>query len=476
MAELDLSQHIQDCFIHLLITDTKFLNLSRGIIKPEYFSSSIAEQVVKLCYSFYDQFKEAPKNHLHDEVHRYIQKKSPEEKRLFAEYLKGVSTLSVTNKDYVLSRVNTFVKSREFETAAVEFVEMVEKGEFEEAKTLMYKALKQDVTNEDVGLKYLESTTPTYYTNLDENEYLIPTGIEHLTRLIHGYRRGQFVVFLGGQKGKKTWALIHTAKQALMGGLKVLHISHEMTMPEVEMRYDMCLGGLISDRSPRPVRFIVRDEEGEIIPNRTVEQSIQTVYNTRRVLSARNTIRRFGGNLIIKKYPPRSCSMEEMERFLDHLETFENFIPDVLIVDYIDIMKLPLAAGASLRDKLNEIYLQHKRLADERNILLLSVSQSTRQGRRKTKMTHKDISEDIRKLANVDMFISFSQTDEQAEEGIMQAWVLGNRTGKDEVGCLFQMNLDVGRFCTQSWFEPRRNQASHEQPEEEPEEHEETHE
>lgn len=474
MAELDLSQHIQDCFVHLIITDTKFLNLARGFIKPVYFSSSIAEQIVKLCYTFYDQFKEAPKNHLHDEVQRYIQKKSPEERRLFAEYLKGVSTLSVTNKDYILSRVNTFVKSREFETAAVEFVELVEKGEFDEAKNLMYKALKHDVTNEDVGLKYVEATQPTYYADLDDREYLIPTGIEHLTRLIGGYKRSQFVVFLGGHKGKKSWALIHTAKQALLGGLKVLHISHEMTLPEVEMRYDMCIGGLISDRQPREVRFVVRNDQGRIIPDQTVTQEIQTVYNNRRVLSARNTIRRFGGNLIIKKYPPRSCTVEDMERFLDHLETYENFIPDVLIVDYIDIMRLPLSAGASLRDKLNEIYLQHKRLADERSMLVLSVSQSTRQGRRKVKMTHKDISEDIRKLANVDMFISFSQSDAQAEEGVMRAWVLGNRTGKDEVGCLFQMNLDVGRFCTQSWFEPVREH--HEEEEEEPEGHEESHE
>jgi replicative DNA helicase len=454
MTEVDLSQHIQDCFIQLIITDTKFITIARPLIKPEYFSSSITEKIVRLCYAFYDQFKEAPKNHLHDEVQRFIERKPVEEKKLFASYLTTISTLSVTNKDYVLSRIGNFVKSREFESAAVEFVELVEKGEFDEAKTLMYKTLKTDVTNEDVGLKYIDSTTPSYYTNLDESEYLIPTGIEHLTRLIGGYKRGQFVVFLGGQKGKKSWALCHTAKQALMKGLKVLHISHEMTLPEVEMRYDMMLGGLISDRHKRPVKFIVRDEHGEIIDDRTSSPEILTVYNIKRVLSARNSIRRFGGNLIIKKYPPRSCTMEEMERFLDHLETFEKFIPDVVIVDYIDIMKLPLGASSALRDRLNEIYLEHKRMADERNILLLSVSQSTRQGRRKVKMTHKDISEDIRKLANVDLFISFSQDDDQAEEQIMQVWVLGNRTGRDECGCHFQMNLDVGRFCTQSWFPP----------------------
>jgi replicative DNA helicase len=454
--EQELNQHLQDCFALLIITDSKFLTIARPTIKAEYFSSSITSDIVRLCYNFFDQFKEAPKNHLYDEVKRFLVTKLPEEKRLFASYLDKLNTISISNKEYVLSRVGTFVKSREFEEAAVNFVELVEKQRFDEAKTLMYETLRHDVINEDIGIRYTEAAIPTYYENMEGSEFLIDTGIQHLNMQIGGFKRGQLVVLLGGQKGKKSWGCIHLGKRGLMRGLKVLHLSHEMTLPEVEMRYDMMIGGLVSERQPMVVNFKTRDDEGRLLKDSTVSQEIDTVYNIRRIKQARKVIRRFGSELIIRKYPMGSCSMEEVIRYLDYLETFEKFVPDIIINDYIDIMKLPLSPSASLRDRLNAAYIAHKQLADERQVLVITVSQTTRAGRRKSKLTHADFAEDIRKLANVDIAIALSQTEDQAVSGEMGVWVIGNRTGRQDCGCYIQQQLDVGRFCTQSWVNPTR--------------------
>jgi replicative DNA helicase len=453
MAE-ELSQHIQDCFVLLAITDKKFLSLARPVIKPEYFSSSVTEQIIKLCYSFYDQFKEPPKDHLHDELKRFFERKPNEEKEFYTTYLEKLNTLSVTNKDYVLSRIGDFVKTREFEASAIKFVELVEKSKFNEAKDIMYSTLKNDFRPEQAGLDYTKQFPPTYYKDLDEDEFLIPTGIPHLDRLIGGYKRGKFICFLGGMKGSKSWACIHTAKQGLIKGLKILHLTHEMSAEEVEQRYDMSLGGLVSTRQPADVRLTYRDETGVIDTRRTETRKVDTVYNLRKTKKVRTTIKRFGGRLLIVKYPMGTCSMADITRYLDHAETFDDFIPDIIINDYIDIMKLPLGDSASLRDRLNRSYIEHKQLADERNILIVTVSQTNKEGRRKRKGSHKDIAEDIRKLANVDMLISLAQTDEMKEEQIMQVWIVGARSGRDECGCLISQNLEIGQFCIQSWFPP----------------------
>jgi len=52
-----ISQRIQDSFVYLAITNTKFLQLARGVVKPQYFSSQITEDVISICYSYFDQLE-----------------------------------------------------------------------------------------------------------------------------------------------------------------------------------------------------------------------------------------------------------------------------------------------------------------------------------------------------------------------------------------------------------------------------------
>ena len=68
-SDFAVSQRLQDSFLLLCITDTKFLSICRKSISPRYFSSTVTEDLVKLCYSYFDQFAVAPIDHFHDLVH-----------------------------------------------------------------------------------------------------------------------------------------------------------------------------------------------------------------------------------------------------------------------------------------------------------------------------------------------------------------------------------------------------------------------
>jgi len=74
MNEKVISQHIQDCFVFLSIMDADFLRMARIAIKPSWFSSQVTEDIIRLCYDYYDQFQQAPENHLHDELVRFLHK------------------------------------------------------------------------------------------------------------------------------------------------------------------------------------------------------------------------------------------------------------------------------------------------------------------------------------------------------------------------------------------------------------------
>ncbi len=443
-----ITQRIQDDFVFLAITDAKFLSIVRNSVKPRHFSSRVTEDIINLCYSYYDQFKTAPGDHFHDEVVRFLDGKDNDKSSPYIEYLKRLQEMDPPNKDYVTSRISEFVRAREFEDAAIKFVGLTKEGKYDAARDLMQVALKSGIQREEVGLKYLSVSTPTYYTGeSDGNEFLMPLGINELDdQLPRGLRRTDFVCLLGNFKGGKSWFCSFLGKEGMLRGLKVLHISHENSAEDTEMRYDMSFGGLKS-YGDEYAEVEDLDDSGNVISRENIR--VGTVFEKDRVIQIRKKVRRFGGELIIKKYPMGFCTMDEIRRYLDYLETFEGFTPDIILNDYVE--KMRLSSDDNRRNEIDNIYVQSKGIADERKLLMVTVSQSTREAQEKKVLGKKDFAEDIRKLGNVDLAIGISRTKIQSSQNRMQAIILANRHGPQDFGCVLATNFNIGQFCLRSW-------------------------
>jgi len=441
-----MSQHLQDCIVKLCIFDDSFIKIARYGIKREYFDSTVTEVIISLCYSFYDQFGVAPKDHFYEEIERKLQGRKDGE--FFIEYLEKLDSISNVNNEYVISKVSDYIKTKEFETAALKFIDLIGEKDLEQARTLMLEALKAGIHDQEKGLWYLQSKIPSYLLPNSSHDVLMSTGIDELDKQIEGYKRGRFICFLGGPKGKKTWSLVHLGKNALLTGLNVVHISHEVSKEELEQRYDMAFGSLTNKKCKSDVTYCNYNKRGEESSRKALTRD--TTLNLPVVQELHNKLRGKIGQLVIKKYPPGNCSISEIDRFLNYLEIYENFTCDVLINDYIDIMKMP-SDKAATRDNLNALYLHHKRIADERNILVATVSQLTRYSYRKGKLSSADFAEDFRKAANVDLAIGLVETDEEAQNNQMRIWVIVNRTGRMDCGCCISNNIEVGQFCIDSW-------------------------
>lgn len=442
-----VSQRIQDAFVFLSITDSKFLRVARKSVKSKWFSSRVTEDIIGVCYGFYDQFGEAPGDHLHDEVVRFLNGRDDDTKRLYVDYLTKLQSIDPPNRAYIVSRINAFVRAREFEEAAIKFVQLTKEEKFEEARDLMSKALRTGIQEEEVGIKYL-SGEPTYLGDEAEKDYLIPIGIPTIDeRMQRGLRRSDFVVILGGYKAGKSWSCNHFGREGMLRGLKVLHISHENSAKEVEMRYDMTFGALRSFGDNSYVNIEEIDESGNVLKSDKVE--VPSVFDLNRITQIRKKVARFGGELIIKKYPMGQCDINEIKRYLGYLEDYEGFSPDVVINDYVEKMKLP--TGEWRRDGINDVYMQSKGIADEHKLLMITVSQTTREALEKEVLHQKDFAEDIRKLGDVDAAFGISRTRSQAEKKRMQFYVIANRHGPMDFGCQMATNFDIGQFCVADW-------------------------
>lgn len=442
-----ISQRIQDSFLYLCITDTEFLRAAYGSIKPEHFSSVITKDMIEICFTFFGNFNKAPEQHFHDELMHTISLKDEEIKSHYIQYAQKLQEMDPPNVAYVMEKVNDFVQAREFELAIVKASKFAASDRLDLARELMYKSLKTGIEKENVGKYLIDDGLPSYMDLGASNEPLIPLGFPHIDmRLKRKLCRTDFLCVFGAYKGKKSFSLIHFGILGLLAGLKVVHITHELSLEDTEMRYLQGLGCLSkhAEVSDNGITIEDFDNEGNVIRDEVIHPA--TIWDLERIDQIRKTAGRFNGQVLVKKYDQGSCTMNEIKRYLDYLETYEEFIPDIVINDYIEKMHIP---SKNRNDEINDMYITSKGIADERKLLMITASQVTGAALNKLKLGKGDSAEDKRKQGNIDIGIGVGQVKDS--ENRMVAWVIANRHGPEGFGCNFATNLDIGQFCVKTW-------------------------
>jgi hypothetical protein len=97
-------------------------------------------------------------------------------------------------------------------------------------------------------------------------------------------------------------------------------------------------------------------------------------------------------------------------------------------------------------------------MADLRNILVLTASQITTKALNKEKSKMSDLSEDRRKVGNVDLLFGICGTEEQIDAGFGKILIIAGRSiGHQGSSCYFTHCLDVGQFFMESWVGDKYN-------------------
>jgi hypothetical protein len=157
------------------------------------------------------------------------------------------------------------------------------------------------------------------------------------------------------------------------------------------------------------------------------------------------------GEMKLITYPSDGGSIKDIETELFNLEYYEGFIPDVLVVDYADILK-PDSDRMEYRHQLDSTWKSLRGLAQEKSILVVTGSQTNRGGMYRDARGD-DVAEDIRKLAHVTKMISLNQNEKEKEDGIMRIEAMVQREGRMFNGQIVVLQCyDIGRPYLDSRF------------------------
>lgn len=254
-----------------------------------------------------------------------------------------------------------------------------------------------DDDNKDIA----ESIQERYYMRKD-NTNKIPFRIKKFNMITkNGFPRKSLSCFVLATGGGKTAIFCSLAADYLREGYNVLFITLELAKEIVETRIDSNITNISMD-------------EIDQIDLQTYMRKCKEGYEGK-------------GKIIVKEFPTSSVTTTAITTLLNELKQKKNFVPDVLILDYINLIN-------PARKVDNTSYIQIKSVAEEfrgicvkNNLVGITGTQVNREGIKNGEINLKDTSESIGLPFTADFMISGFASKEQRDSNIIVMMPTKNR-------------------------------------------------
>lgn len=442
-----------------LITSEKFCREICPILNPRLLEIEYARIVAGWIKDFYSNFKKAPGKDImklyRAKCEEIIDEDLQDNVLTFVEKVcKDYENLKTFNDEFALQEAVTYLKARSLKNLNEDIDAYLTSGDISKAENAItkYKSVEKS-SGKSVSLLHNTQSLINSFTQEDELLFRFPGAYGDV---VGDVNREDFISYLAPMKRGKTFALIDAGVEAVKNGLKVLHVSLEMSESKMQKRYWTALSGQLNkDRDDIEYSYFEKmDTDSKkcwAIEHKTISRKAVSIADIQK--KQKNLRRLFrGGDIRIFAVPAYNLTVEQLELEIDRLNQQEEFVPDVIIVDYADIMT-PSDKGNDYRNQLDGIWKRLRGLAQKRKCVVFTASQSGRASINKD-ADSKDIAEDIRKLAHITSMVSLNQTPSEKKAGILRLKQLALREGEQEFReAVCTQCLSIGRIVTDSHFD-----------------------
>lgn len=396
--------------ISIILSDKEFLEQSLDIIEPDFFESSSGKWIVKTILDYFKEYKSLPTL----DVFKIEGKKLLDDtmKVSIAESLKNIyHHVNDQDLNYIKMIFLEFCKNQQIKGAIIKSVDLLERGNYDEIKVLVDKALRAG-TEKNVGHDWRNDIL-LRTTHVARNT--IATPWECLNEIMDGgLGPGELGVVIGGAGAGKSWTLSAIGAAALRDGKNVLHYTFELNENYVGLRYDTIFAGI----EPNKIRH--------------------NVEKVRKIIDSIN------GELKIKYFPSRTTSVHGLQAHLQKLEMI-GFIPDLVIVDYADLMRASEKSDARYIE-LGYIYEELRGISGEFQFPMWTASQSQRAAQNDDIVQADRVAESFSKIMIADFVMSLSRKTNDKITNTARIHIIKNRFGPDGMTFPAKMDIAIGRF------------------------------
>jgi replicative DNA helicase len=369
----------------IMLKDKSFIAKKRHILSHKYFENPAYVEVCKKMLDFYDKYGITPSE---DSLNQELSKE--EDYKLYKLVLKKINEADLSDSQYVTDEVTDFCTQQALRIALYLSEQYLKTKEYDRILPLIEKAVmsKNDVILS--GLKLSESFEhiKTYLSDEGRSEYKIATLISGMDKILKGgVGPGELHVVFAPTKRGKSILLNNFAYAGALQCKKVTYISLEMSEEQITTRTHMRLSGL---------------KDNELLTHSG------TWYRSFKRLLSR------GGDIYYKRFPMKGLSVRQLDKFLDDLWRVDGYGTELLIVDYLDIMKGDKKYESSWQAQ-GPIAEGLKGILVDRNICGWTATQAGKDSGSKDQLTESDVKGDSVKADSADSLWSILQNkDEEA--------------------------------------------------------------
>lgn len=456
-----LSKFLQENIVALLLFDDTASKLISSVVTHSYFDG-VYSDIVKRAMNYIEQYKQAPKEHIADLFSDILEGDNKQKKDFYSEILfKLKDSSSSINNEYVINSLMAWLRHQELKLTIIECGRLFQNSDqaideiVAEAENILQRGIKKQQNIFSPGIFFGSENS---FGFLDEKSEAFPTGILELDKYHCGPARGELYVQIGLAGSGKTMGLIHIAKACLLRRLKVCHVSLEMSEDKMLERYYQSFYGIpkryqgpsstngkhiISQFETDTLQRVTGLKRTEVNPKIALEDPDIRAYLNKNISV-------WGGkmkNLVVKQFPDGSLTMPQLRAYLDGLENHFNYVPDVLILDYVDKMKFD---PKNYRHEVSQLYSLLRGLGVERNLATITATQSNRAGKSAKMVDTDNVAESWDKIAIADTVVTYSQTSIEKSMGTARLYVGKNRNDMDGQVIVITQNYAFGQYCLTS--------------------------
>lgn len=444
-----LTSSLQESVLTLLAFVEAEGSIVASAVTPDLFDGTYRQVAARVLDYRHRYGKPPGKEHVDDLFDDILSdphnRQGPIYRRILLSMLQQVDGL---NAAYVASRVTQFVRHQTLKRAVIEAATRYTQGGEgveDDVENLLNQALKSRTESFDPGI-FLHDTKRSLGF-LDRSKVdAISLGIKELDELELVPARRRMWLLMGPKGSGKSWGMVHCGKRGLIQRKRVCHITLELDLDETVQRYYQSLYAIGKRDDTFKVTGFELDDLHRLVSLRTREE--KPIYHLRDPQIEQYLLSRIDqwglrlSNICIKWFPTRSLTIRKLLAYLDGLEAL-GFVPDLLIIDYPDIMWYP-QDNATMA--IGRLYEDLRGIAGERNLALAVATQTNRSGWTAGSVGGHHVGWDASKLMTADVVITYSQSIDEHGLGIARLWVDKGRSDRDKFTVAINQNYALGQW------------------------------
>tara|TARA_Y100001972_G_scaffold65803_1_gene80170 strand:+ start:177 stop:1562 length:1386 start_codon:yes stop_codon:yes gene_type:complete len=418
---------IEQLVLKHLINNEDYARKTIPFLQKEYFTDSNEQIVFEKIKTFIASYNSIPSR---EALAIEIDNDKTINDEQFKSCGKVIDELTVEEApdlQWLLDRTEKFCQEKAVYNAIMESIQIIDgkdkKSNSGTIPTILSDALSVSFDNH-IGHDFLDDADKRYdfYHKVEDK---IPFDIDLMNIITKGgLSKKSLNIILAGTGVGKSLAMCHWAANNLTEGKNVLYITLEMAEERIAERID---ANLLN---------VPLDDLGNLS-----EDLYKKKINRVRKETA--------GKLIIKEYPTASAGTGHFRHLLNELSMKRNFKPDIIYIDYLNIalsMRIKPGAQVNSYSYIKAIAEELRGLAVERDVPIVSATQTTRKGFTNSDPGLEDTSESFGLPATADFMIAMVSSDDLQAQGCVMFKQLKNRYSDPVQNKKFKVGVDRSKM------------------------------